>query len=509
MRRECVTALCLTTLAVIAVVFGVNPGVARPQDAGKDPRPQPGPDAKKKTDVPVPPLPIASDPQDRSRREEAIGKKLAAYDLRPRPLAPIPDDPPPHEGAMIGLPYVVEPPDLVLIEVLEAMPGRPISGERLVRPDGTISLGFYGDVHVKGLTLDQMKVAIIKHLRTYIADVSLGLEASSEPSEVEEPAPNIDRPPLPAVPKDGKPVFDGLDEPKKRSSSLDRGAKTRPAAHRSAARGAGTGTIPVRQTAGRGLRHPAQDQGVLPQAPTQITLPVGGTSGVTITIQVDGQNRAGAGQGVIAVPLPQPVAEARETWTLVAPEKSQTVFVDVTSYNSKQYYVEGDFATNGRMPWTGNETVLDAIHFAGGFLSSAEPKDIRLVRPPRGGKPAKVFKVDYEAIQAKGEVASNYQIFPGDRLIVGRNEVVKKTTDIDRLNAPILSITGTILQEAMALRTLQFATASNRDELLKEYVDFWSKAVFQDKDLRFDEQTLREAFVRKMKLKPGPIPGVP
>ena len=48
--------------------------------------------------------------------------------------------------------YVVEPPDLLVVEVLEALPGRPISGERLVRPDGKISLGFYGDLYVAGLT---------------------------------------------------------------------------------------------------------------------------------------------------------------------------------------------------------------------------------------------------------------------------------------------------------------------------------------------------------------------
>ena len=67
---------------------------------------------------------------------------LAEYDLKPHPLPSIPDDPPPHEGAMISLPYVVEPPDLVLVEVLEALPGRPISGERLVRPDGKIDSAF-------------------------------------------------------------------------------------------------------------------------------------------------------------------------------------------------------------------------------------------------------------------------------------------------------------------------------------------------------------------------------
>ncbi len=48
--------------------------------------------------------------------------------------------------------YVVEPPDIIIVEVLEALPGRPITGERLVRPDGKISLGFYGDVYVAGLT---------------------------------------------------------------------------------------------------------------------------------------------------------------------------------------------------------------------------------------------------------------------------------------------------------------------------------------------------------------------
>ena len=77
---------------------------------------------------------------------------IADYDLTPHPLVAIPDNPPPHEGAMISLPLVVEPPDLVVVEVLEALPGRPISGERLVRPDGTISLGFYGEVPVRGLT---------------------------------------------------------------------------------------------------------------------------------------------------------------------------------------------------------------------------------------------------------------------------------------------------------------------------------------------------------------------
>ena len=71
---------------------------------------------------------------------------FADYDLKPHPLPSIPDAPPPHEGAMISLPHLVEPADLLLVEVLDALPGKPISGERLVRPDGKIDIGFYGEV---------------------------------------------------------------------------------------------------------------------------------------------------------------------------------------------------------------------------------------------------------------------------------------------------------------------------------------------------------------------------
>ncbi|WP_165250473.1 sigma-70 family RNA polymerase sigma factor [Paludisphaera soli] len=72
-------------------------------------------------------------------------------------------------------PYVVQPPDLLLVEVLEALPGRPISGERLVRPDGNLSLGFYGDVHVAGLTIPEVKEKIVRHLMKYLSDDLLGL----------------------------------------------------------------------------------------------------------------------------------------------------------------------------------------------------------------------------------------------------------------------------------------------------------------------------------------------
>ncbi len=72
-------------------------------------------------------------------------------------------------------PPVLKPGQVLTVEVLEALPGRPITGEHVVRPDGTISLGFYGDLHVAGLNRNQVKVKVIEHLRKWINDETLGL----------------------------------------------------------------------------------------------------------------------------------------------------------------------------------------------------------------------------------------------------------------------------------------------------------------------------------------------
>jgi polysaccharide export outer membrane protein len=191
---------------------------------------------------------------------------------------------------MVDQPHVIGPPDLIRVEVLEALPGRPISGERLVRPDGTILLGFYGDVHVRGLSVSQVKEKVVLHLRKYLPDEVLGLWEQDE---------------------EGK-------------------------------------------------------------------------------------------------------------WQEIAPKDAYRVFVDLGAYNSENYFIQGAVAAPGKLPCTGKETVLDALNYAGGLIADADSKNIRLVRPARGGKPARVFKVDYEAILEQGDHTKNYQLFPNDRLIVGR-----------------------------------------------------------------------------------------
>jgi Polysaccharide biosynthesis/export protein len=74
--------------------------------------------------------------------------------------------------------HALQPPDLVDVNVRSALPGRPISGTRLVRPDGTISLGYYGNVRVAGLTPREARAAVVAHLRRYLSDETLGLVES-------------------------------------------------------------------------------------------------------------------------------------------------------------------------------------------------------------------------------------------------------------------------------------------------------------------------------------------
>ena len=159
---------------------------------------------------------------------------------------------------------------------------------------------------------------------------------------------------------------------------------------------------------------------------------------MTITIDIEGGRPLPLPLPQPVEPAPPPISEDEGPWRIVPLEENDRIFVNVTAYNSKNFYVLGDVLVPGRLPWTGNETVLDAMQFAQGLIPSAEPNDIRLVRPGRGGKPAKVYKVDLAAIQEQGNARLNYQLFPGDRLIVGRNEVVKKTVEIDRLNVATL-----------------------------------------------------------------------
>lgn len=224
------------------------------------------------------------DPASRERRPRAESKTVRRSDdtgKKHQPALQVMDE------------YVIEPPDLLDVEVLEALPGRPIKGERLVRPDGKISLGYYGDVYVAGRTVPEARAEIVKHLRKYLSDETLGLLQYDKEGEIKRDA-------------EGKPV-----------------------------------------------------------------------------LKID----------------------------------SDRLSVEVMISNSKSYYVLGAIVGPGRMSVTGHETILDAINQAGGLTENADHKHVVLYRMGKD-RVLQKLPVDIDEIMLGDDPTTNYQLLPGDRLVV-------------------------------------------------------------------------------------------
>jgi polysaccharide export outer membrane protein len=77
----------------------------------------------------------------------------------------------PKEFAKQSLPpYVVEPPDILLIRAVPAvsLATQPLDGQHLVRPDGSIDLGIYGTLWVAGLRVEQVAEAVAQLLKVRV-----------------------------------------------------------------------------------------------------------------------------------------------------------------------------------------------------------------------------------------------------------------------------------------------------------------------------------------------------
>lgn len=99
----------------------------------------------------------------------------------------------PSELSMVALPpYVIGSPDLLLIEVYTlpretlgpaaVLSPQPITGQHLVRPDGTVNLGVYGSLSVAGLTTDQAKDAVRKHVHEQLKTINATTGGKTTPA---------------------------------------------------------------------------------------------------------------------------------------------------------------------------------------------------------------------------------------------------------------------------------------------------------------------------------------
>lgn len=97
----------------------------------------------------------------------------------------------------------------------------------------------------------------------------------------------------------------------------------------------------------------------------------------------------------------------------------ESINVQLVESNAAEIYVLGEVGSPAAYPIDGHEHVLDAILRAGGLTSKASPCDIILVRPTTPDACRVVLPVCYRQITQLGDVTSNYQLQPGDRIVVG------------------------------------------------------------------------------------------
>jgi polysaccharide export outer membrane protein len=116
--------------------------------------------------------------------------QVGPHEMQPQIMVPPPGAVPRELDKITLPPYVIEAPDQLLIEVIQTseiddpdapppkdkdkpprkkqvidrLPIQPISGTFQVRLDGTVGLGYWGNVPVAGLTMDQAAEAIKKQV---------------------------------------------------------------------------------------------------------------------------------------------------------------------------------------------------------------------------------------------------------------------------------------------------------------------------------------------------------
>jgi polysaccharide export outer membrane protein len=298
----------------------------------------------------------------------------------------------PRELAKVNLPpYVIEPPDILLIDAIRTIPKPPykiepldglfvevaplpvnetISGIYTVEPDGTIPLGFsYGSVPVVGLTLDQAREAIVKHMsqKAPAAKVTVMLAQS-------------------------------------RALQLIRGEHL--------CRLDGTialGTYGEVHVAGLTLK---EAKGAIEAHLSNYLL------NPEVSVDVGGYN-----------------------------SKVYYVIFDGGGFPFGEQVV--------RLPITGNETVLDAVSQLNGLPPFTTRHHIWIARPapPEQGCD-QVLPVDWQAITRRGAVATNYQLLPGDRIFVKVDPLIHFDSIVAKSIAPFERAFGFILLGDSIIRPL-------------------------------------------------------
>jgi polysaccharide export outer membrane protein len=141
----------------------------------------------------------------------------------------------------------------------------------------------------------------------------------------------------------------------------------------------------------------------------------------------------------------------------------QALKLDVTAYNSKYYYLIADGGGYGeqvyRILCTGNETVLDAIAQVEGLPRVASKSKIWVARAtPTEVHQPHILPVDWVAITQLGSAATNYQIYPGDRIFVNSDPLIRFDSFLAKVISPIERLFGVTLLGSTTVNSIKNGT---------------------------------------------------
>jgi polysaccharide export outer membrane protein len=140
--------------------------------------------------------------------------------------------------------------------------------------------------------------------------------------------------------------------------------------------------------------------------------------------------------------------------------------VNILAYNSSFYYVIVDAAGLGeqvyRFPVTGHETVLDGISLIGGLQAFSSPKRIWVARKnagPDSGHDSKL-PVDWKGITQAGEMNTNWQVMPGDRIYVKADPVRRFNNNLAKFLEPVKEVLGVTLLGSQTVNSIKSGSVS-------------------------------------------------
>ena len=113
-----------------------------------------------------------------------------------------------------------------------------------------------------------------------------------------------------------------------------------------------------------------------------------------------------------------------------------------------------------RVPFTGNETVLDAISQIGGLPAVSSKRHIWIARrSPGPGGPNNVLEINWQSITQCGGTDTNYQMMPGDRLYVKSDKLIRFDNGLGKVLAPVERVFGGMLLGSEAINSVRGRSA--------------------------------------------------